>query len=457
MPLSFTGLSLFEAYVEKVMRAYDACGMAVAIVDQGQPVQELFYGFRDREQKLPINQDTIFGLASVTKSFTCLAILHLAQQGKIDLDAPVSQYIPSFHNSHREKSVLVRHLMNHTGSFWPVKRKTVEPLARKMGLWGSGMDLAYSIPFSQAAVQEVCAGLDAQTMPLGMPGEYFSYSNDGFGLLSDIIRTQGGEDTYANYMKKHVLQPLGMSRSGCGFLPPAGDSNAAVLYEKRDGRLLITRDYHDNAFVMMGGGAMKSTIRDMERYLLLFLRHGDPLLSPDSFRRMTAPYASYRPGIGYGYGLSVSELAGHPVYGHGGSLTGVSSAISFCPDAGSGVVVLCNTSGVPATSVAEAAMLWCLGQNPSPSSPKACSPWPWSLQQKACGRYVCAEGSEIEMTMNGGEMEVLSSGIPHSYRFSEPGILFLRSKMTWSDLTVFSDSAGEIFAVRYGGRMLARV
>ena len=67
MPLSFTGLSLFEAYVEKVMRAYDACGMAVAIVDQGQPVQELFYGFRDREQKLPINQDTIFGLASVTK------------------------------------------------------------------------------------------------------------------------------------------------------------------------------------------------------------------------------------------------------------------------------------------------------------------------------------------------------------------------------------------------------
>lgn len=79
-----------------------------------------------------------------------------------------------------------------------------------------------------------------------MLAEYFSYSNDGFGLLSDIIRTQGGEDTYANYMKKHVLQPLGMSRSGCGFLPPSGDSNAAVLYEKRDGRPLITRDYHDN-------------------------------------------------------------------------------------------------------------------------------------------------------------------------------------------------------------------
>lgn len=76
-------------------------------------------------------------------------------------------------------------------------------------------------------------------------------------------------------MKKHVLQPLGMSRSGCGFLFPARDSNAAILYEKRDDKLLITRDYYDNAFVMMGGGAMKSTLRDMERYLQLFLRRGE--------------------------------------------------------------------------------------------------------------------------------------------------------------------------------------
>ena len=87
-----------------------------------------------------------------------------------------------------------------------------------------------------------------------------------------------------------------------------------MLYEKRDDKLLITRDYHDNAFVMMGGGAMKSTLRDMERYLQLFLRRGEPLLSPDSFRRMTAAYVSYRPSVGYGYGLSVGQLAGYPVY-----------------------------------------------------------------------------------------------------------------------------------------------
>ena len=446
----------FESYGNEIMQTYGASGMAVAIVNRDRPLQELFFGFRDREQKLPIDRDTLFGLASVTKSFTCLAILYLAQQGRIDLDAPVSRYIPDFQNAHRRQPVLVRHLMSHTGSFWPVARKTVEPLARKMGLWNTGIDLAYSVPFSQEALREVCAGLDAQDPPLGEPGEYFSYSNDSFGLLSDIIRTQGGEDTYAAYLDRHLLQPLGMERSGCGFLKPAADPNAAVLYERRDGKLLTTRDFHDNAFVMMGGGAMKSTLRDMERYLQLFLRGGVPLLSAESFAQMTGCYASYRPGVGYGFGLSVSHLAGVPVFGHGGSLTGVSSAICFCPEAGFGVVVLCNTSGVPATSVAEAAMRWCLGQSPRPEDPVPGKPWSKEAQQKACGRYVCAEDSQLEICMEQGEMMVRSSGKSYPYRFGGENVLYLQSKLTWSDVTLFPGPDGLPFALRYGGRMLAR-
>lgn len=456
MPLD-AGLSAsFEAYVEKIIEAYSACGIAVAILDQNGPAEERFFGFRDRERRLPIDRDTIFGLASVTKSFTCLAMLRLAEQGKVDLDAPVSRYIPAFQNAHRAKPVLVRHLMSHTGSFWPVKRKTVEPLARRMGLWGKGIDLAYSVPFSEEGVREVCAGLDAQQTPLGEPGEYFSYSNDSFGLLSDIIRTQGGEDTYAAYLKKEILLPLGMTRSGCGFLPPAADPDGAVLYEERDGRQLLTRDYHDSAFVMMGGGAMKSTLGDMQRYLRLFLQNGAPLIGPDSFRQMTGSYASYRPSAGYGYGLAVGTLAGRRVFGHGGSLTGVSSAIGLCPEEGAGVCVLCNTTGVPASSIAEAALRWRLGENPLPWEPTCQKPWPADLRQKAAGRYLSPEGSDIEIRPKDGQMRVFSSGKEKEYRFGAPGVLYLKSKMTWSDLTLFPDSEGEIFALRYGGRMLAR-
>ncbi len=448
--------ALFEAYVENILDTYSACGIAVAIVDQNGPAAEKFFGFRDREQKLLMDRDTIFGLASVTKSFTCLAILRLAEQGKVDLDAPVSRYIPAFQNAHRTKPVLVRHLMSHTGSFWPVKRKTVEPLARRMGLWGKNIDLAYSVPFSEEAVREVCAGLDAQETPLGNPGEYFSYSNDSFGLLSDIIRTQGGEETYADYLKKEILLPLGMTRSGCGFLPPAADPNGAVLYEERDGRQLVTRDYHDSAFVMMGGGAMKSTLGDMERYLRLFLQEGAPLIGSDFFRRMTNSYTSYRPAVGYGYGLAAGTLAGHTVFGHGGSLTGVSSAIGLCPDTGAGVCVLSNTTGVPASSIAEAALRLCLGEEPRPWEPPCQEPWPTKLQQKSAGRYVSLEGSDIEIQTGETGMRVLSSGQEKEYRFGAPGVLYLKSKMTWSDLTLFPDSEEEIFALRYGGRMLAR-
>ncbi|MCI9406191.1 MAG: beta-lactamase family protein [Oscillospiraceae bacterium] len=446
----------FESYVEKILDAYSACGIAVAIIDQNGPAAESFFGFRDRERRLPIDRDTIFGLASVTKSFTCLAILQLAEQGKVDLDAPVCRYIPAFQNTHRAKPVLVRHLMSHTGSFWPVKRKTVEPLARRMGIWGKGVDLAYSVPFSEEAVREVSAGLDAQEIPLGNPGEYFSYSNDSFGLLSDIIRTQGGEDTYADYLNKEILLPLNMTRSGCGFLPPAADPNGAILYEERDGRQLVTRDYHDDAFVMMGGGAVKSTLRDMQQYLSLFLQEGAPLIRPDSFRRMTRSCASYRPAVGYGFGLATGRLAGHTVFGHGGSLTGVSSAIGLCPDAGAGVCVLSNTTGVPASSIAEAALRLCLGEEPHPWEPPCLEPWPADLQQKAVGRYVSLEGSDIEIQTGETGMRVLSSGQEKAYRFGAPGILYLKSKMTWSDLTLFPDGKGDIFALRYGGRMLAR-
>ena len=102
-------------------------------------------------------------------------------------------------------------------------------------------------------------------------------------------------------------------------------------------------------------------------------------------------------------------------------------------------------------------MLWCLGKNPCPVEPKACEPWAQDLQRRACGRYVSAEGDTVEITMNSTDLEVLSSGKPRPYRFSEPGVLFLQSKMTWSDLTLFPNAQGEIFAVRYGGRMLSRV
>lgn len=200
----------------------------------------------------------------MTKSFTALSIMQLEEKGMIDLDAPISQYIPEFTNKNQSKKVTVRHLLSHAGGFFPLPRILVGNVAESLGLdEEKDGDFAYNDAVAQEGVKLVAERLDAQTKENGLngqPGEYLSYCNDGFGLLSDIIRRYGGEPSYADYLVKHVLKPLGMERSFCDFVLPSKDENAATLYKKVDGVMRGSRDYHDNAFVLNGGGAMKSTL-----------------------------------------------------------------------------------------------------------------------------------------------------------------------------------------------------
>ena len=94
---------LFEELVSRIQERSNAVGIAVAIVDRnGNTQYEKFFGYRDQERKLPIDEDTIFGLASVTKSFVALSIMQLVEAGKVDLDDPVSKYIPEFTNRNQK-------------------------------------------------------------------------------------------------------------------------------------------------------------------------------------------------------------------------------------------------------------------------------------------------------------------------------------------------------------------
>ena len=247
----FTGLAKL---VEDIKKDHEASGIAVAIIDKsGKTQYEKFWGVRDLESGKEVNGDTIFGLASVTKSFTALSIMQLEEKGIIDLDAPISQYIPEFTNKNQSKKVTVRHLLSHAGGFFPLPRILVGNVAESLGLdEEKDGDFAYNDAVAQEGVKLVAERLDAQTKENGLngqPGEYLSYCNDGFGLLSDIIRRYGGEPSYADYLVKHVLKPLGMERSFCDFVRPSKDENAATLYKKVDGVMRGSRDYHDNAFV----------------------------------------------------------------------------------------------------------------------------------------------------------------------------------------------------------------
>jgi len=460
---------LFEELVKQVRLQSGAAGIAVAIVDdKGETRYEKYFGYRDTEKELPIDENTIFGLASVTKSFVALSVMQLCEKGLLDLDDPVSKYIPEFTNKNQE-TVKIRHFLSHSAGFFPVHRTVIKEIAEKLGLSEEkNGDLAYSQELADAAVKAVAEQLDAQTKEkglIGRPGEYMSYCNDGFGLLSEIVHRVGGELSFADYVKKHILDPLGMKRSGCDYLRPRLDENSAILYRKKDGCMAGCQDYYDNAFSLGGAGSMKSTVADMKKLLCMYLNHGRTpdggrLLSMEGIRAMCRPRIEYRPESFYCYGLATKMLDDLTVVEHGGSLTGVSSNLSWSYGAGAGVIVLCNTSDVPVSVIADAAMRMYHGRNPMENrAVYEENPWTEETVKAACGYYHSDEDDDtkIEIKEADGHVTVVVDGTERNFVMVQEYLGIIRGYAKDAYLKLFKAEDGHVFAVGFGGRMLPRV
>lgn len=461
-----TNQALFEELVKQIRIQGEAAGIAVAIIDKnGETQYEKYFGCRDTEKQLPIDGDTIFGLASVTKSFVALAIMQLYERGLLDLEDPVSKFIPEFTNKNQE-TVRIHHLLSHSGGFYPVHRTVVKEIAEKLGITEeTAGDLGFSKELAEAGARQVAEQLDSLTKEnglIGRPGEYMSYCNDGFGLLSEIVRRIGGEASFAEYVKKNILMPLGMERSGCEYLKPRLEENAATLYKKQDGVMRGSRDYYDNAFVLGGAGAMKSTISDMKKILYMYLNRGKTpaggrILSMEGVRAMCRPRMEYRPESWYCFGLATKKLDDVTVVEHGGSLPGVSSNLSWSYDAGCGVIVLCNTSDVPVSVIADAAMRMYHGRNPIDN--RDCyqeEAWTEETKRAAIGHYVSIEDSAVDIFETEEGMKIRVDGNEKNLIMVQENLGIVRGYVKDAYLTLFKDEDEKVFAIGFGGRMLPR-
>jgi len=461
-------LILAENMVEDIMREFEACGIAAAIIDgSGNTVYEKFWGVRDKESGKEVNGETIFGLASVTKSFTCLAIMQMEERGLISIDDPISKYIPEFTNKNQKGDVTVRHLMCHAGGFFPLPRIVVEQVAESLGLDESVVgDFAYNDELAQEGVRLVAERLDAQTWENGLngrPGEYLSYCNDGFGLLSDIVRRHGGEPSFADYLVKNILKPLGMERSFCDFVRPSLDENAATLYKKVDGVMTGHRNYRDNAFVLNGGGAMKSTLNDLKKYLTMYLNQGKALdgtriLSPYRVREMCKPRQVYGGNGYYGYGLSIKKMDDLTIVEHGGALPGVSSNIAWSYEADAAVIILCNTSNVPVSLISNALMKVYNGKNPIEKRDTwQETPWSEETKQGAVGTYISGEGTTAELYLKeDGSMGVRDGGVEKELLTVSPYTAIVRNKYSDLFIRLISDEERGIYGMAYGSRLIPK-
>ena len=319
-------------------------GMSYGLVIEGEPALIGTVGYRQWEDKKPVEAATPFRIASMTKSFTALAILKLRDAGKLSLEDEVAKWIPAvgrFSYPTADSAPLrIRQLLTHGAGFPEDNPWGDQQLGRPDAVLTSWLERG--IPWSTP------------------PDTAFEYSNYGFGLLGRIVERASGR-TYREYLDKEILQPLGMANS---TLEPAEARDAAVGYRKETSASGYRAEpsLAHGAFGAMGG--LVTTAPDLARYLAFHLGAYPPrdTAEPGPVRRSSVremqrfgrlsdflvrrpqPEATLNARVNsYGYGLVISrDCRFNHVVGHGGGLPGFGSYMIWLPDYGVGLFAMTN-------------------------------------------------------------------------------------------------------------------
>ncbi|MCL0048772.1 serine hydrolase [Dehalococcoidia bacterium] len=338
--MSFTKL---EEFIFTKMSETKLPGLSAAIVKGDKVIWAKAFGFRDLERGLAATPHTLYGIGSVTKSFTALSIMQLAEQGKLNVDDPVDTYVPINIRPWGE-SIRISHLMSHSSGIPALAY--AEAVIR--GATGAGENW-----FPIASCSDLLTFMaDAQDWTLTRPGERWFYLNEGYALLGYIIEKCSGMP-YEEYVHKHVLAPLGMKRSFFSKEEVEKDPDAATPY-------IITREGERKPSTYSYGGissdgALISSVLDLSKYVAMYLEWGEydgtRLLSKDSIEAMETPQVAlpHQGPFGegsYGYGLSIApDFLGYKLVGHGGSVLVATAYMGFIPGQGVGIALLANGSG----------------------------------------------------------------------------------------------------------------
>lgn len=295
-----------EAHVEAWPR-WDI-GMAVLIARDGQVLVSKGYGLANRVRGMPIGADTIFPIASITEQFTALAIVQLVEGGLLAYDDPLSDFFPAYPQG---DEITIHHLLTHSS-----------------GLpGGSSLFIPETLEFE--------------------PGAKASYSNLNYLLLGRIVEQVSGQ-SYADYVREHILIPAGMQRSGYDIATASDDPDTATGYvRRRDGPQHAPYGSLD---VAGGAGALYSTASDLLRWDRA-LREGT-LVGAEALERIFTPHYPFGEHS-MGYGWVVGELVGREMAMHGGSYDGATGIILRFLDKDAAIVVLSNTDWAPVERIAQ--------------------------------------------------------------------------------------------------------
>lgn len=331
---------LFKSFVARQQMP----GAVMGVIIDGELAFVKVAGVREKTNDAPVTPETVFRIASMTKSFTAMAILKLRDDGKLSLEDPVDRYVPELANlpyPTADSQVLsIRHLLTHSEGFPednPWGDRQLAQSDKTMRDW-----MRTGIPFSTS------------------PGTVFEYSNYGFAILGQIVAKASGRP-YADYVRDNILRPLGMN-SSTFEMSSVPREQIALGYRREDNAWKAEPILAHGSFGAMGG--LWTNARDLARYVAFLMSAFPPRDEADrgpikrsSAREMQqvwrfSPASAFRPTVdaplqlgagGYGYGLGVSQDCRFlHVVGHGGGLPGYGSLMRWLPEHGVGLIAMSN-------------------------------------------------------------------------------------------------------------------
>jgi CubicO group peptidase (beta-lactamase class C family) len=432
--------------VEKFVAQHDVPGLALGILHQGKSYL-YSYGFRDVAKALPVTEKTIFGIASLTKSFTALTLLKLEQEGLLSLQDPLTKHLPDFSYPGMTEPIRLKHLLSHSSGLpsLPALTYAITP---------------ESAPVPMQTIKDLLNYLASSPAPLiAAPGKIMSYQNDGYALLGEVI-ARVTTQPYAQVVQEKVLEPLACKRSVFALKDAHTLGNVTELYETSENKIIHSPTWEE-APTHLATGFLKSSVEDLLGVLAIYLdsKETQPtFLNSASLREMFTPRVRAEPNVDYGYGWAIHDYTGLTLYRHGGSLKGVSSHWGFVPELSAAVVISCNLEDVPVKSLfLDLIDLLVSRETPTPIFLPDGNEM---LQMKIVGSYRSLEPWGKFNVVREGENLIAYAG----EKLLKQGILELHSNGEFMIQTPTGLEGGKFFledekvrGVQYGWRWLERV
>jgi CubicO group peptidase (beta-lactamase class C family) len=328
--------------IDEMRQRHPAVGLAVAAVHDRDIVSTAASGLANIAGGIPVTGDTVFRIGSVTKVFTAIAVLQLAERGFLNLDMPANNYLLAYQlipADDRWRPVSVRHLLTHTAGV-PDVRRPADLLHADLTPSG-GRPPLLSVPVGEP-LPSLADYYGGGLRVVVEPGTAFAYSNHGYATLGQIVEDVGGMPL-ERYLRAHIFEPLGMADTDL-VRSEHVSARLATGYAMRGASPRIVRD---REWIGAGGGGIYSTPRDMARFATALLGDGanehGAILEPATLATMYQP--QYQPDSrlpGMGLGFFRHDVGGHRVVGHDGILPGFNSVLLLAPDDGVGLFAVTN-------------------------------------------------------------------------------------------------------------------